>query len=97
MIVSSWIFRKDGRLCRIVASNFELSPFVFTPSRTLTIGLQSGKTATVAVVGTKGLTIIRSSTKPVWQVTAQFCSGLAVPTWAALKKTNLFQLEYFDI
>ena len=60
MILLSSNFRKDRGLCRIVAPNFELSPFVSTLSRTLTICLQSGKTATVAVVGTEGLKMSES-------------------------------------
>ena len=55
MTVSSLKFRKFGKLRKIVAPNFKFSPFVSTLYRTLTIRLQSGKTATVAVVGTKGL------------------------------------------
>ena len=55
MILISSNSRKDRGSCRIVAPNFELSPFLSTLSRTLTICLQSGKTATVAVVGTEGL------------------------------------------
>ena len=46
------------RLCRIVGPNFAAYPFVSTSSRTLTIESQSGKTATVAVVGTVGLKCI---------------------------------------
>ena len=55
MIILSWNYYKDRRLCEIADSNFEPSLFVSTSSRTLTIALQSGKTATVAVVGTEGL------------------------------------------